>query len=435
MRASIRYLAVSVGALYAGSTFAFDSVEIGGATVDPYLVLGAAYINHSKQAFGANTSAATGLGVDRNGDRFEGFLLPGFNITGPQTSYGTLLGGASVVGSMTRGDSDGGGFTRDNPESIGLETAFVGWKSGGLFPSLGDDAIQLSIGRQNFSIGNGFLIADGHADQAKDAAAWLGPRTAFKNTFIAQLDLGKVHADVFDLTANGDLDYADYKDEVQLRGVNVEWRDTLGTLGTTYYHSFDDDNASRDGLDVYDVRALGTPLPGLSQLSLSAEYVWQKGGDADKDAKAWYAEISYNFADTFWSPTLSYRRTEFSETYDPMVYGYGGEWGTWYQGEIVGEYMLYNSNEKADRLQLVLQPKANLSVGLQAYQFNLSKKPSGISSDDFGSEFDIFADWAVNDNISVSFLYGKAFPGDAAEQLYGNNDTSQLFETLLVWSF
>lgn len=435
MRVSVRCLAASVGALYAGSSFALESIDIGGVVVEPSLVVGAAYLNHSNQAFGSRTSAATGLEVDRSGDRFEGFIIPGLNVTGPQSSYGSFFGGVSAVGAMTRGASDAGGFTRDNPESIDVETAFVGWKSGKLFPGLGEDAITLSGGRQNFMIGNGFLIGDGHADQARDAAAWIGPRTAFHQAFIAQLDAGKVHLDLFDLTANADLDYADYKEDVRLRGANFEWRDSLGTLGATYYHTLDADNDLRDGMDVYALRATGTPIASLPQVGASAEYAWQDGGDVSKKAHAWYAELSYTFTDAPWTPTLSYRRAEFSDDYDPMVYGYGGEWGTWYQGEIIGEYMLYNANEKADRLQLVVKPREDLSLGVQGYRFRLDKKPAGVDSRDYAREFNIYADWAATANLSVSVLYGVASPGDAAEQLFGANDTSQLFETLITWSF
>ncbi|MNH01007.1 hypothetical protein D3C79_602170 [compost metagenome] len=434
MKVLVRSVAAGVGVLYAGSGFALDSFQIGDVLVEPSVTVGAAYLYHKNQAFGGRTSGI-GLEVDRTSSRVEGFVLPDVKVTGPQTAFGTVFGGVSAVGAMTRGDSDAGGFTHDDPESVGLETAFVGWKSADLFPSLGKDALTLSGGRQNFMIDNGFLIGDGHADQGKDAAAWIGPRTAFKNTLIAQLDTGKIHADVFDLTASADLEYADYKENLRLRGGNFEWRDSLGTLGATYYPTLDADNAARDGVDVYDVRAKGTPFTALPQVSLAGEYVWQKGGDADKSAHGWYAQASYAFTDVPWTPTLTYRRTQYSDDYDPMTYGYGGEYGTWYQGEIVGEYMLFNSNVNIDLLKLALQPRENIDFGVMGYRFRLDKAPEGVTSRDFANELDVYVNWTVTPSLTVSAVYGMALPGDAAKQIYGDNNRSQLFETIVTWSF
>ncbi|WP_052196253.1 alginate export family protein [Pseudomonas putida] len=434
MKVLVRSVAAGVGVLYAGSGFALDSFQIGDVLVEPSVTVGAAYLYHKNQAFGGRTSGI-GLEVDRTSSRVEGFVLPDVKVTGPQTAFGTVFGGVSAVGAMTRGDSDAGGFTHDNPESVGMETAFVGWKSADLFPTLGKDALTLSGGRQNFMIDNGFLIGDGHADQGKDAAAWIGPRTAFKNTLIAQLDTGKIHADVFDLTASADLEYADYKENLRLRGGNFEWRDSLGTLGATYYHTLDADNAARDGVDVYDVRAKGTPFTALPQISLAGEYVWQKGGDADKSAHGWYAQASYAFTDVPWTPTLTYRRTQYSDDYDPMTYGYGGEYGTWYQGEIVGEYMLFNSNVNIDLLKLALQPRENIDFGVMGYRFRLDKAPEGVSSRDFANELDVYVNWTVTPSLTVSAVYGMALPGDAAKQIYGDNNRSNLFETVVTWSF
>ncbi|WP_447791951.1 alginate export family protein [Pseudomonas farris] len=434
MKVSVRCLAAGVGALYAGSSFALDSFNIGDVLVEPSVTLGAAYLNHRNQAFGGRTSSI-GLETDRNSSRFEGFVIPGLKLTGPQTAYGTLFGGVSAVGAMTRGGSDAGGFTHDDPESIGLETAYVGWKSGDLLSDLGKDAITLSAGRQNFMIGDGFLIGDGHFDQGKDAAAWLGPRTAFHQTLVAQLDTGKIHADLFDLTANADLDYADYKENLRMRGGNLEWRDTLGTLGATYYHTMDADNALRDGVDVYDVRAKGTPIAALPQVGMAGEYVWQKGGDEDKSAHAWYAQLSYAFSHVLWKPTLTYRRSQFSDDYDPMTYGYGGEYGTWYQGEIVGEYMLFNSNVNIDLLKLAVQPREDVAVGLMGYRFRLDKAPTGVDSRDFGKEVNLYVNWTATPSLTVGALYGVALPGDAAKQSFGANNTSHLFQTFATWSF
>ncbi|AVD89985.1 alginate export family protein [Pseudomonas sp. SWI44] len=435
MKVLVRSVAAGAGVMYAGASFALDSFQIGDVLVEPSMTVGAAYLYDRNQAFGGRTSSA-GLTVDRTSSRFEGFVLPGLKLTGPQTSIGTFFGGVSAVGAMTRGGSDAAGLTHDDPERISLEQAYVGWKSADLFPSLGKDAITLSAGRQNFMIDNGFLIGDGHTDQGKDGAAWIGPRTAFSNTLIAQLNTGKVHADLFDLRANANIDYLDYKEHLRLRGANLEWRDTWGTLGATYYHTLDTDNAARNGVDVYDLRAKGTPFSAVPQFTLAGEYVWERGGDDHKTAHGWYAQGNYAFTDLPWTPTVSYRRTQYSDDYDPMTYGYGGEYGTWYQGEIVGEYMLFNTNLDIDMLKLALQPQKELGLGLIGYHYRLENaSTNGVTSRDFGNEVDLYANWTVTPTVTLSALYGMALPGDAAKQMYGDNNRSSLFETSVTWSF
>ena len=96
-------------------------------------------------------------------------------FNGPLAGFGSFYGGVSAVASFTRGDSYGAGFTRDDPESSDIDDAYLGWKSGSVFSSVGEDAIELSFGRQAFMVGNGFLIGEGHVDQGHDAGYWLAP--------------------------------------------------------------------------------------------------------------------------------------------------------------------------------------------------------------------------------------------------------------------
>ena len=68
------------------------------------------------------------------------------------------------------------------------------------------------------------------------------PYKAFDNTVLAQLDTGKLHIDLFDLQARMDLDVADIKEKVRVRGGNIEWRDeSYGTVGFTGFHTLDAD--------------------------------------------------------------------------------------------------------------------------------------------------------------------------------------------------
>ncbi|WP_375738960.1 alginate export family protein [Pseudomonas boanensis] len=414
---------------------AFEEFKVSELSFTPKLELGAGYVYNSDQAFGSDVSFF-GLPVNRDSSRFEYFAKPGLDFSGPLGGFGSFYGGVSAVASFTRGDSDGAGFTRDDPESSDVDEAYLGWKSGSVFSSFGEDALKLSFGRQAFMVGNGFLIGEGHVDQGHDAGYWLGPYKAFDNTVLAQLDTGKLHVDLFDLQARMDLDVADIKEKVRVRGGNVEWRDeSYGTVGFTGFHTLDADNPLRDGMNVYDVRASGSPIQALPQVALAAEYAWQRGGEADKTSEAWYVQGSYTFQDAPWTPVLMYRHAVFSDDYDSLLYGYGGDWGTWFHGEIVGESMLFNVNQKVDMLKLTGYPTETLMVGAILYDFSYDKAPEGVTSKDFAKELNLHVDWLVTPKVTVGALYGVARPEEGAKQTFGDDETSHLFETYINIKF
>jgi hypothetical protein len=83
----------------------------------------------------------------------EGYLKPALSLDYDTESAGALYGGVSGVGSLTVGDGDAGGFTDGGDKELGLETLYGGWRSGALLTeSLGEDALDLSAGRQDFHV-------------------------------------------------------------------------------------------------------------------------------------------------------------------------------------------------------------------------------------------------------------------------------------------
>ena len=107
----------------------------------------------------------------------------------------------------------------------------------------------------------------------------------------------------------------------------------------------------RDGLDVYNLRAFTAPFPSLKGLSFEAEYALEDNGDA-LDSTAWNVLAAYQFdidAGSRSSPTAmrsskaTIRRPPKNEAFDGLLTGFY-DWGTWWQGEIAGEYFVSNSN-------------------------------------------------------------------------------------------
>jgi hypothetical protein len=398
--------------------------------------------------FGAGTLRPDGS-VDHNVRYGEGYLLPRVDLSYDTGHSGTFYGALAGVAAGTLG-GDPGNFTTNSPSDAGLDQLYGGWKSGKLFPALGDDAIDISVGRETFMIGDGFLISDGHLDEGRDGAYWLAPRLEFDMAGIVKVNTKPVSGSAFYL--KGDV----HQDHSQLAGGNVEYtNEKLGsTFGATYlnvYRSLDSGTFVRNGMNVADVRAWDIPVPYLSNLKLRGEFAHEWGDDRGItiDANGWYAAAKYSLADILpWKPTLTYRYSFFSgdnspadgtsNAFDPLFYYGPGVWGTWYQGEITGEYLLFNSNEIANMVQLDANPTSSLNVGLLFFDFSLDKKNyfgTPVSDTHFADELNLYMNWNITDHIYWAVVGGLAWPGAAAKQAFGGSSTYELIESQVVVTY
>ena len=230
----------------------------------------------------------------------------------------------------------------------------------------------------------------------------------------------------------------------KLWGLNYEYafgEDTV--LGATYMKWDANQNApQRDGLDVYDVRAFTAPFPNLKALSFELEYAKEDNGDA-LDSEAWNALVAYQL-ETPWKPKISYRYAFFegdkpgtvkNEAFDGLFTGFY-DWGTWWQGEIAGEYFVSNSNLISHQLRVHTKPTESISTGLIFYDFLLDEPASaGVTSDKVAYELDWYMDWSLNDNFVFSFVAAVGDPKEAVEQSSGRTDTFYYGMIYLAYSF
>ncbi len=147
------------------------------------------------------------------------------------------------------------------------------------------------------------------------------------------------------------------------------------------------------------------------------------------ESTGWTAKAAYEFGKVAWKPTLSYRYAFFEgddpatlkrEAFDPLFLGFY-DWGTWWQGEIAGEYFLSNSNNISDEVRLSLTPSESVGAGLIAYRFRLDQPGSlapGVTSKDVAFELDGYLDWKINKNFSASFVAAFANPQEAVQQAF-----------------
>lgn len=391
-------------------------------TVEASLSATAWSVNVKNPGFGLGNYNATSERRFGEINAFELAVQPGLYFAYDPGEF-NLYSGLSVVATATRGNGDaffgapgglvdgGGNFafantntTHFQPEKVGLEEAYVGVRSGYMFSDwgLGPDIFDLSVGWQNFQIGRGFLIADGGADGGRRGGYYTGARTAFRDTAIFRFEGSPLRAEAFHLRNNQNAEH-NLPGRTSLWGVNAEVFDGARTggeltkeweVGATYLRLYDADRgvaAARDDMNVLSVRAHGhflrDLLPGLF---LGAEYVQQWNDSNERDANgdftrrltanAGYVEAGYAYEDLehLWSPVVTYRFAHFSggtdegnrsNTYDPLFYGATEGWGTWYMGEIISNYVLFNSNANVHMLKLTLTPSDEWEASLMGFHY------------------------------------------------------------------
>ncbi|MCY1352506.1 hypothetical protein D9M69_388090 [compost metagenome] len=374
----------------------------------------------------------------------EGYIK--YGLSGSQTlgGAGSLYGAFNLVSSGTWGDGDAAGLTEGSERRTAVEDAYLGWRSGGLFPWLGEDGVDISGGRQVIVIGDGFLIqgdpvnlgdVDLGADFDRGGAYYLAARKAFDQT--AALRLGGSDG------WRGDLIWLKsdnhYQADTELAIANLEHVSEPGTLGLTWIRGLDVNQRyaeiigleERDGMDTVSLRGSGGL--GVENLNLAAEYVTQ-----DKDSgreNAWYLESAWTFADVAWKPTATYRYSRFSEAFDPLFYGFSRGYGTWFQGEVAANYAgPFNSNAKVHHVGLKATPRENLTLGALFFDFDTLDTDRGNLG---GRELDLYVEWMVNDHLLISPLIGFYKPERSADQggLQLGGDSTNTYLQLVVGTF
>lgn len=440
-------LVVTVGFAAPPAIAAEDVYVNGNLSVDIGVEIGAAIVSSPGANFGSGR-VDIDSGVNTGDTVFgEGYVRPTIGAklkVAPDTELYALVAG---IGQATLGEGDQAGFTRDGSGTIDLDQAYFGLRtqSGGGKEG-GGWSYDFSFGKQKVQIGDGFLIWDGNFDAGRDGAYFAAPRNAFDygTTFKAE----NANLALTGFAMRSDIDSG----RTLFAGGDVAYTFDFGTLGVLGGAVADTDagnSLDRAGLIVVSVRARDIKTP-VENLTLSGEYTHEFGtsSEGDRDAYGLFAQIAYNFADLSWSPTLSYRYSRFSgddnandgvnRAFDPLFFGAGGGWGTWFQGEVVGEYLLFNSNEIAHQVKLAFQPTEEIGAGIIYYHFDLDKESyfgTAVTDTNFADEVNVYMDWQVNDQLYVGAVAGVAIPNAAANQVFGTDDLNGVIQALAIFTY
>jgi len=435
--------AIALAATAANALAAEDVYVSNGFHVDLGAEFGVGAFTSPNSNFGlGRIDIATGANTG-DADWVEGYFRPSLGLRYDVDTDTKIFGYVSGVLSATGGDGDVGGFTSDGTDAdldqayAGFSTKIMGGKDGG-----GWDA-NLSGGRQKVQISDGFLFWDGNFDTGGDQTFWLAPRQAFDLAATFKLEGKSLSSTSF--VVRSDQDSA----HTEMYGSDTTYSGDWGSLGLLTGKIFDDNgDLSRDGMNLVSARAKDINAPGIENLTFGGEFAYEfgDGNGADFDAYAFYGETSYKFASVAWQPTLTYRYSQFSgdsnptggeiKSFDPLFYGFSG-WGKWFLGEIVGEYMLFNSNETVHQVMLSVAPTESIGAGLIYYHFELDKNNyfgTLVSDTNFADELNAYAEWKVNDNLYLAGVTGFAIPNTAAEEIFGN-ETNWVFEVYATYTY
>ncbi|WP_286239220.1 hypothetical protein [Neptuniibacter halophilus] len=416
---SLLTAAVAAAVAMPAQAYNLSSSDAGEVNLDVEAIFGVFSSEETYNTVGGNTGESR--------DWQEAYIKAGFSGFRNLDNGAQVYGGINALFSGTWGDGDPAGFTTGDEREIDLEDAYIGYRN---------DMIDFSVGRQNLSFGDGFLIngdalnlGEGLGDEFdRGGAYWLAGRKAFDKTAMLRVggDSG-LRSDLFWFESDN---VAQAKPE--MAGINVEYVTETGTFGAMYLNGLDVEQGygydHRDGQDTFSLRYQGSA--GVENLFLSGEFVTQNAGDNSADGDAWYVEAGWTFADVAWTPSVNYRYSTFDEGFDPLFFGFNRGYGTWFQGEVAANYAgPFNSDTDVHHIALKAAPTETLAVGALFFDF------SGTAGDAMdGQEIDLYAEWVVNDNLIISPLLGFYTP-DSAGSTQGNDDTNTYFQVLAIVPF
>ncbi len=383
-----------------------------------------------------------GVAEDLSDQWFEGSLKPALSGVFTSGSSGEIYGRMSGVGERTYGSAPA--LVGEDVSSFQVEDLTIGWRSAQMAVP-GEHAFDVSVGRTPYTIGHGLLLWDGAAEGGSRGGYWTNARKAFQFAAIGRAHVGRHKADVFYLDKD---DLPEQDTGTRLWGTNYELTiDDHTTLGAAYLGLFADPERApqRDGLHVLNLRAYSAPLARARDLSFEFEYVVERRGDL-RHSDGWTLQSAYAFSGVGWTPTLTYRYASFqgddpatprNEAFDPLLPGFS-DWGRWWQGEIVGEYAVSNSNLNSQLVRVHVAPGDAVGGGLMFYKFTVGQPATfapGVTDSNLALEVDGYVDWKINQHFTASLVAAGANPQTAAQQAFDRRKNFAYGMLFLAYSY
>jgi hypothetical protein len=344
---------------------------------------------------------------------FSGGLYGITTLSSKRSMY--LYGGVSYLVSGSAGREL---FTDQSRIYGAFDDAYIGFLGTVSYPSGNRLTYNLSMGRQQFSVGKGFIIRNTASNGDNRGALQLNPRWASDYLGLTSLRYNNYLLQVFQLDPD-ELQIVDSR--TLIRGINAEWGDgysnqigimLLGVPQSSFnYYTPLGEVLGREGLRLYNIRYYGNKPPGIAGLFYKGELAYERNVNFNMAAFSGYAEIGWSFAKSPGTSALRYRYAYFSgdnpdteryERWDPLLTGGNGE--EWVIGANHFK-VVQNSNMNVHQLQANIRPWTKIELVPQAiYMYAAQNNNIGgnpglgyMPKKEYGYEF----------NISVKYFQSK----------------------------
>ena len=352
-----------------------------------------------------------------------------------------LYSTVTVVAATTTLDGElSGQFARAGDVAVDTDSTKIGWRN---------ETFDFSVGGQEFSVGDGLVIGDGNFNQGgPDGQYWIGAFTAWRNTAILRINTNPVRGDIFWLRTDDDLG------DSRVVGVNLETttKDVFGTLGMMYFEIIEEKRFGWEGMRVASIRGGDIKVPGIENLRLFGEFVMQRGESdltgRDNKGNAWYIEGNYRFPHHPWTPTFFYRYSHFSgdeagtsdnEEYRGLYFTiFKRDWDTWYQGEVTGEFHLFNQNQITQMAKVKVYPSAGWSLGMWYYTHDLDTPQyfgTPVSDTDWAEEINIALEYFPSDRFYTYWGFAWSTPHQGAVDVFGARDDTLIVQMFVSYTY
>jgi hypothetical protein len=394
-----------------------------------------------------------GAGTGNRATWAEGFVhfgLGGVTPLGGDDLY--VFGAATAIAPGSVGQDI---FRDDTRSSFDVEKLYAGLLYA---PADSDLRLKVSVGRQNFTLNDGFLVSQfgSQWNAGPRPGVYLAPRTAHDMSVLATARKRDWSMTGFFLDPN---EYEPIESNTRLLGLNarraVDERLSLDASvlyvpeSDTQYRAPDGLPRGREGLWTLAGHLHRRPPPGEPGVWVKGELARQWHEDFDMDARAGYGEFGYLARDLPWTPSLSYRLAHFTgddpatsryERFDTL---YSGGLDHWLQGISINK-LLTQANRTTHRIRFNVAPDPKLNLTLDLYRHiadernNLGANPalSTLASRELGDEIQFTARWAVSPGVFFLGIAGIAFPGSAIEAATPGSDKPwTTLQAQLFWGF
>lgn len=336
---------------------------------------------------------------------------------------------------------------RSDPRAVTrIEKAYAGI----LFkPENSSVSAQFSAGRQNWQLYEGFLFSQfsGAANAGPLPGLYSNPRTAFEETYIGKVKVGRFSGEWFYVDPE-ELDFVESR--TAFRGINLQYTTRKNYFGAFAYYDVPrskttfpnpaGERVPRKGQRTMNVR-LGSRsflnTPGLEVIGETA-HQWNPGNNVGADAG--YVSGGYTFLKKRWQPSLTYRFAHFGGD-DPQTAKYerfdaplSSGLDNWVQG-VSFKKVVTNSNLNSHRVRFNISPQKTLSFTFDYfYLFAPVRSPGGNSV--YGQEVNGAIRWLINKRLFFLGVVGVASPGSVIKERASNNTKNWLtFQSSLFWSW